>query len=189
MIDAPYFPPGTFSGAKPEPGKPAGAPLMVLPANASPTPREPLPVLVTAPVNDDSFVPFAFHDDSIMIEVRSNPAYPDNANANVCTLVILYRGERFEYSFGVSMLRGLFERATATWPYHSFTMPLDTRDTQISLNYHSPRSNDAGHSWAELTIIRTRRAGKSQRRMRDHLISNAMIRDFDRLYDLIKRRN
>lgn len=166
----------------------AGVPLMVLPVNAAPKVTEapvPAPAVVIGRRKIDPFVPFAYHDESLMIEVPPNP---DGDNSNICTLVIRYRGERLELLFGVSMLRRLFDRVTAEHPYHSFTTALDRQDTQISLNYHKYRTGEnEWKSWAELTVIRTRLAGKSRRRMRDHIISRAMIRDFNRLDDLIMR--
>jgi hypothetical protein len=121
----------------------------------------------------DPFVPFTYSepDSALRLEVQAND---DGDNTLICRLVISYRAERHSFEFAVSMLRRMFREARASHWDRSGTIALEEpHDSEhfLYLRVYKPHRGEDWSEWAELDLARRRQAGKSRRRMTDHLIS------------------
>lgn len=108
------------------------------------------------------FVPFTYSelDSALRLEVQADD---DDLDMLTCRLVVIYRADRYVFTFAVLMLRRMFHAARASHWDRSGTIPLEPRDPEYFLRVHRPMRGEDWQEWADLDLTRTRRAGKSRR--------------------------
>jgi hypothetical protein len=178
-------PSGTFS-------KKSEAPFPIAPA---PTPEASLARRPIAEPEDkmspaaaellERLVPFVYQDGPVRIEVSPGP---EGDNTLTCRVVIAYGAEGHGFLFSVAMLRAFIIRSKSQ--DGALITPMDSDEPgeySLRMHYHRPPRTEQSGGWASLDLTRVRRVDRIRRRVTDHLISHAVLRDFERLQTLLMR--
>jgi hypothetical protein len=128
---------------------------------------------------------FMYQDGPVSIEVSAGPK---GDNTLTCRVVIAYGGEQHGFLFLVRILRAFIARAQS--PDGAVTTPTNSDEPgeySLRMHYHKPPRAEQSGGWASLDLTRVRRVDRIRRRVTDHLISHAVLRDFERLQALLMR--